>query len=483
MKKKPIRLLLAFSSKRFNSWHNRAAFLLWVSSFASIIVLWILNPKLIFPIEVLIYYFLILALFNFLLKREFHILNRFTGNGFLKKIFIDTVLYCMLFVIIQYIITIIYAPKFWPFELSAVDSIKYNYQGKQIAASLRTFDLPRINSSLSDIGYPYYLGFIFTIIGSYTLPIRILNCVWVGLTVVYLSKTLFILRQEDIAKLSGILIMLLPSFGWMAGMQLKESLMIFLVVYCFYNTIYLTNYGISLRRISLLVLSILLLFFFRTFLGLLVIVTCFTTFYIISYKNFWRNAIVLFLVLPFLLFFIVRIGIISEIRNTQSNFESTESGAYFERGAKRFKRNTSFINVNALTAASIIMPLSNFYDLDSKDEPETIRVCYRAPNEFIKNSLLFFFFIGIWLALKKWRIFYPFAVFIILYSIIISSTGAVLNYRYQLVILPFICIFMAQGIIYASQNIRRYFNYWFIYMVILVLAHIMYNLSRINFRT
>ncbi len=465
----------------FDNWYNYFSIILITFSILSVFSLWYINPKYFLPIELTFYFFLIIFIFLIALKKEYHYLYNKSNKFIYYKLFKHSLIYSLFFVLIQYLITLKYAPEFWPFELSAVDSIKYDLQGKIIAENLRLGNFSTLDTEYSDLGFPYYLGFIYLLIGTYSLPIRLLNCVWFGLSVVLITKILFLLNQEKVAILSGIIMMLMPAFGWMAGMHLKESLMIFLVIYSFYLTIILINTKISFKNIILLILSILLLFFFRTFLGIITAIVCFSSFIILSKKVFRFMPLITFIFI-ILIFFVNKSGIISEIKQNQIDFQTNQQGEYFEQGARSLNRNVNIVDISILMPISIFFPLSNFYDLDSATEPESIRVCYRAPNEFLKNILLFFFFLGAWYAFKEIRIYYPFLIFIITYLFIISITGAFVNYRYQIVILPFICIIIAKGIENTKHKIKHISIYWSIYMVIFFVLQLFYNIYRIDFR-
>ena len=194
---------------------------------------------------------------------------RYSEKKFAKKLFTTTLTLRIIWVFVAY------ALYTWmngePFEFAAADSHFYHGISGEFAQFIRDgnysaiFNYPKLDAS--DTGYPLWLSFIQLLFGDAVLPPRLIHAGFSAWTCVLLYKLAARNFGEVSGRLTGIMCMLLPNFFFYAGIHLKETMMIFLVVSFAYNAdILLRSSKYTWQNIAITVGTALILFFFRTVL-------------------------------------------------------------------------------------------------------------------------------------------------------------------------------------------------------------------------
>lgn len=163
-----------------------------------------------------------------------------------------------------------------PFMFHAADAEGYHDEAVWMAQTIRDGHFSTYlqykfveSNGISDAGYPMYLGFIYLLTGDSILIARLIKAIWSALTCVLIYKLGSRNFGESVGRMAGIFVMLEPHFIIYSGLHLKETEMIFLLVFFLEradNLIRSRSFRIgAITPVFLLAAS---LFFFRTVLGL-----------------------------------------------------------------------------------------------------------------------------------------------------------------------------------------------------------------------
>ncbi len=404
---------------------------------------------------------------------------------FKNKLFLHSLIYRFLAVIAMYLLTMTYDPANLPLEISASDSWNYHYSGiivadaiyeeKNIFGELSTFW-----KSESDYGFSILIGFLYAVFGKSTLVIKIFNILIGSITVVRIYQITRFLYDEKRARLAGILAMLMPSLLWFGGMLLKETVLIFLIV----NTGYLVLKTINIPKFRLvnfviIVLQITITLYFRTFIAplLLICVLLQIVFLKTRKENYRILSLCIGIGLIWSSYMIAdRLGMTEGIESIIASSED-QFGNELEHSAKT--RNISYsqaLVAPLLLAGAIITPFPSVLDF----EKAQLGIFVHFQNEIIRNCLYFFMFFGLFKILKqrkKGMIFITF--FPISYILILAISGVSFQDRFQVLALPFLIIFMSDGIISKYPKKERH---WSIYLAFIFLAILMWNIFKLTNR-
>ena len=406
-------------------------------------------------------------------------------EGFNTKLFLHSVLYRSIGVIALYALTMSFDPASLPFEISAIDSVNYHASGKLVAEAIEKGDdifkaLSGFWKNESDYGFSIVVGMLYYLFGPYPLVIKVFNILIGSFTVLRLYQITRYVYDEKRARLAGILMMLMPPFLWFGAMVLKETLLIFIIVNISYLLIKLI-YTSIFKPIPLLliVLQIVVTLYFRTFIAPLLLICILLQ--IIFLKTRKRNYRILSLVFSVLLIYMsyfvinqlgMRENIDTIIAASQNQFENEITHAAQSRGISY----TQAVVAPLLVAGAIVTPFPSVLDF----EEVQLGIFAHFQNEIIRNFMYFFVFFGLFLAVKHRK---KGAVFITSYAIgyilILILSGVSFQDRFQVLALPFLLIFMADGI-YTPYPKKR--MHWRIYLIFIFIAILLWNLFKLSNR-
>lgn len=162
-----------------------------------------------------------------------------------------------------------------PFMFHAADSFEYGEEGKWVASLIRSGDLSIYwnyisgkNAGVSDVGYPFYVGLIYAISDDSVILVRILKALYGAYTALLMYRVAKRHFGDRVARLVGIMTMLMPALIIFCGMHLKETEMLFILA-IFLNQAdqLLLSRNFSFRSIMLTFAAAGGLLFFRTVLA------------------------------------------------------------------------------------------------------------------------------------------------------------------------------------------------------------------------
>lgn len=402
-----------------------------------------------------------------------------------QKLFLHSLLYRLIGIMAMYALTSSFDPSNVPFDIDAIDSINYHVSGQKVAEALeRGDDIFRVLSGFwkgkSDYGFSIVIGFLYYIFGAFPLIIQIFNALLGSLTVVRVYQITRYIYDEKRARLAGILMMLMPTLLWFSAMLLKETLLIFMIVnvaYLVIRFIYQRSWRIPVLMVMMFLVAFTL--YFRTFMAPLLL-TCIVLqlIFLKTTKKLQRTgAIIVAILLIYGSYHIVdQLGmgesIDSVVEASQSQFENELTNSAQTRGISY----TKALVAPLLIGGAIVTPFPSLLDF----ERAQLGIYSHFHNEIVRNILYFFVFFGlfrIWKHRKKGTIFI--ASFAIGYILILAVSGVSFQDRFQVLALPFLIIFMADGI---TTPYPKKISHWKIYLLCIFVAILAWNLFKLSNR-
>ena len=152
--------------------------------------------------------------------------QRYSPETFTKRLFVTALVIRLVYVIFIYFYYIDMTGK--PHAYNAADELVYQYWGTLWKEEGFLRMKAEMNSiSFSDVGYPWWLGFEYLLLGTHVFPARIIKC--------FLSAFICILMYnfakrnfgESVGRVTGIFCMLMPNMWYYCGVTLKETEMAF----------------------------------------------------------------------------------------------------------------------------------------------------------------------------------------------------------------------------------------------------------------
>lgn len=397
-----------------------------------------------------------------------------------KQLFVYSLIFRLIFVGYLYLLTFILDPGNFPFEIHAADSWVYHLAGKKLAeVGFNDYwnQLGQLMKGRADYGYPVFLSLIYKLFGNITLPVRIVHALLGSFSIVLLARIARMLFSNDHARFTGIIAMLMPSLLWYTGLQLKETLMMYLVILAIYHAVKM----LSIRRVKLmsiifLVLSSFLLFFFRTFLAVLLISSIFLFYFYNKSRTGIRISVLVLFILG-LLFLVNRYNIQQEVFSqyyeSQNDYfnKSVQGDVINARISVKLALVTPFI-----ISSAFVTPFPSFLTTETRQ----ISIVNTFQNELVRNFMYYFYFVGLLLCFKKHGKKAVILIFFVMsYVAIVTFGGSSFQERFQLPGLPFIIILMSVGIV---ESKRSTLLKWQNYLYIILIAQVIWTLFKLNVR-
>lgn len=402
---------------------------------------------------------------NILTKRW----SEYSERTFLRRLFITAFVVRVVWVVFSYFFY--RSMTGLPFEFEAADSIAYNKSGILGATLIRngTFNIVEFMSwvELSDRGYPFYLSIIYYITGDSIIITRLIKALIGAFTCVLvyrLAKRTF--DNPAIARITGVLCMLMPNLIYYCGLHLKEIEMTFLIILFLERT----DYVIRLQKYNLInillpILTAGLLFFFRTVIGITAIFSFFTAIVFSSSRILgWGKRILLIVWSIATLSYFIGGKIMTEIETVWENRDTNQSDSMQYRstieGGNKFVKNLS----GAVFAPMIfVIPFPTMVNTEGQQNQMLI-----GGGNYVKNIIAFFAMFSLFTIIKthKWRDYLLPSSFMIGYLIVIALSKFAASERFHLPVLPLLLMFSSHGISQVNHKTKKYYLSYIIFIFI-----------------
>ena len=421
--------------------------------------------------------------FFYFANRQTKLWHNFRSAAFTKQLFWSAFALRVVWVFISF-----YLYHQWtdsPFSINAADEFVYHAAASEIANAMRDgnfriFSVAQfsmgIYESISDLGYPMYLGLIYWIFFDSILIARIIKALLSAWTVVLVYKLATRNFGESIGRMAAIFCMMMPNLIYYCSFQLKEVEMVFLTM------LFVERADLLLRQPKLkamqtiaVMLIPLFLFMVRTALAATLVAAFFCALLLTTGRvsGFGKRAVLIVVAGIFAATMLVTsTSIGSEVKQMWETRGSDQQGN-MEWRSTRENGNIYAQYAGAAVFAPMIftIPFPTMAEIPGQANQKMIH-----GGNFVKNILSYFTIMALVVLLFSgaWRKHVlPIAV-LCGYLVVLVFSNFAQSERFHQPILPLTLMFAALGLSLIKENswINRYYNYW---CVIMFLAAIAWN--------
>lgn len=372
-----------------------------------------------------------------------------------------------------------------PFMFNAADSEGYHDAAEWMANSIRErnskpfFDWLFAGGGVSDAGYPLYLGSIYLLTGNSILIARLIKAIWSALICVLIYKLGSRNFGESVGRMAGIFVLLEPHFIIYSGLHLKETEMIFLLVFFLEradNLLRSRSFRIgTILPVFLLAIS---LFFFRTVLGVAAVFAFVMALLLSSQKvaNLGKRWLVL---IVFVLGAGLFVGgrIMSEIETVWEGRHSNQEARYTV--IKNKQSIAKYATKGVLAPMIFTIPFPTMVETPGQENHRM----HHAGN-VVKNVLSLFCILALILLIfdksptTGWRNNVLLGAFLIAYLVIIVQSAFAHADRFHLPAYIIELLFAAYGVSQMPRiKYKQLYTYWCVAMFVAWLAWAWFKLT------
>ncbi len=399
-----------------------------------------------------------------------HAWNKLHDKAFIHQLFVCSLISRVFSVIFLYFFFEWQTGQ--PFEYNAVDSHFYHETAVKIASHFSNADFRISNYTagikFSDLGFNIYLGIIYTIFGPSLIISRIIGAILSAFTVVYIYKITKNIDANSLsAKIAGISAMILPNFLIYLGTQLKETVMIFMVVAVLLLIIKILKYEQrTLINFTLLLSLLFALFTFRTVLASVTLSSCVLYgFFGHPFRNRITNIVVTFIILTAFIFILINSEIGTEIT------ENVVKASTSQTENLQFRAERDYGNKFALLAGAplffsivFIAPFPSYISVPFQEY-----IWLFIGGNFIRNIYAFFTIAGIFYCIRhNFRNTSLLLFYAIGYLLVLAKSPFAISERFHLPAVPALLIFSAIGLTYYSPLLKKYFTWYLAFICLLI---------------
>ncbi len=402
-------------------------------------------------------------------------------------------LFWMSFVLRVIAVIVLYNLFLWdhdnPFMFHAADSIGYHevatdilswYESRGIEA---WWQYAQSENGVSDLGYPSWLFFQYIFTGGNIIIARVIKSILGAFTCVFAYRIATRNFGESTGRMAGIFCMLMPNLIMYCGMHLKETEMIFIVMFfCERADLMLRQDKLVIMNLIATIILILLLFTFRTVLGAAALLALGVALMLTNERvsRIGKRWVLTIIVLMIGMYFIGG-RIAMEMERYWEDRGDNQRTRLEDRSRKGnvFAKNASFI-----VFAPMIFTLP-FPTMVETENQETFRMLHGGV--FVKNimsgfTILAFFLLffvsdasptGRWRIqfLKgEWREHLLIEVMLVAYLGILAMSAFAHAERFHLVAVPLEMIFAAYGVTRINNRYRWLVAAWAFAMFLIAIA-------------
>lgn len=402
--------------------------------------------------------------------------QRLSGRQYVRSLFGMALIIRILYVIFIFFLNQHLYGHYW--ESSGGDISWYVSCGQDIAMRMKEgrWDVLKTYMSwgvnLDDMGYNLYLGFIYLISGGTSIVILplILKSLWGSLTCVYIYRIARRHFGEQAARIAGVFCALQFNMIWWCGSMMKETEMVFLAT-LFVEMIdqMLASPRPSWRQILVAVFSGVGIFFFRTVMGLIVLLAML----LVLFLGRGQRLGTLQKIVGGVMIVIVLAGTVGAALLEKSNAMIEEAlGGESQELNMNWRANRSGGNSFATYAgAAVFAPLiftMPFPSMTYTNQTQEMQMQVNGGN-FEKNILsLFVILVLIKLVFGgEWRKHILPIFFLVAYLAALVLSEFAQSGRYHMPAIPFEMMFAAYGITIMEKKDVKYFKIALIVEVLL----------------
>ena len=402
---------------------------------------------------------------------------------YIKKLFKTALIIRVVYVVVMYFLYDALTGQ--PFEYNPGDVMFYHSIAEFGADCLLDgkFDLTTQfltqddEIAFSDMGYPIYLSVIYALTGKSILLARIIKAIWSAWMCVLVYKLATRNFGEQVGRLAGIFVMLMPNFIYYSSIHLKETEMVFLTVLFVERADYLMRgRDFSFKAIFPIMLIAGALFMFRTALAATAIFSLFTAVFLTSKRVLkMEKKIVLGVWVFITIGYFIGGTVATEIQELwnarQGNQESSLEWRSTREGGNKFAK---YAGATVFAPMIFVIPFPTIINIEGQENQQLIHGA-----NYVKNIMAVFVIFVLFVLIKtgKWRDNLLIGSFTIGYLMVIAFSAFAQSERFHLPALPFIMIFAAYGVSIVDNKFKKYFNIWAVFIFVAIVAWSWFKLA------
>lgn len=389
--------------------------------------------------------------------------HRFSPKLFKKKLFQNALIIRIVYVIFAYFFYFEMTGQ--PFMFHTGDELGYHEVGVMIREDgLEMFNTYVHFYSLSDRGYFYWLGLVYTLFGTHVLVGRIVKCIldsYACLLIYNLAKRNF---GEFTGRMAALFYMMMPNMWYYCGITLKETEMAFLVI-LFAERADSVMHSKKITVVSLLVpgLISLIMFTFRTALAAVLIAALVAAIILSSGKQLelWKKILYSSI---FAVWMMMTVGVemIEETQELWSGRTQNQEIGY-EWRAERENGNSFAKYASASVFAPFIftIPFSTLVNVPGQENQMMLH-----GGNFIKNIMSGFTIFALFLLLFSgdWRKHALPLALMCGYLLVLVFSNFAHSERFHFPVLGLELMFAAYGISQAKNKQKRWYTLWLVFV-------------------
>lgn len=410
-------------------------------------------------------------------SREWSVKHVRHHKAFEKKVFGIGLLLRMFYAVFIYFFYIQMTGK--PYEFASADSLGYIETAEWL---VQEWEVGRLGTSVSnlaatsfsDMGYPLFLLLpvrIFGVDGA-LLIVRLIHAIFGAYTAVIVYRLASRTMGETVGRMAAIFCMLHPVLICYVGLTLKEVFMTWLfVLFVDLADRMLVGKNYSFTTIAPVVLIGVVIFMFRTVLGMVAFMSIFFALTVMDTRLVgWGKKVVLGILMAGAVLFVASDNIMKEVNKIRSTDVRSEQASTMknrygsEKGGKL--SGNSFANyAGAAVFAPLIftIPFPTMVDIGFQEDMRLIH-----GGNWMRNVMSGFVILAMFMLLLSgdWRKYtLPLAV-LLGYLVVLVFSSFAHSLRFHIPVMPFEMMFAA----YAITNMRKKHRNWYLIWCILCIV-------------
>lgn len=366
------------------------------------------------------------------------------------------------------------------FGFENADADFYHELGKDFAAGFRegrvisTWNATTNYADISDMGYGFYVGFVYWLTGNSIIIVRLIKCIWSSFTVVLIYRLAKRNFGEQTGRIAAIFCALWPNFWYYSAVHLKETEMTFLgVLFVEQADQMLRSRQFTAWKVIPVLLIASTLFTFRTPLALVALLALVFSVVMSSSKVVnWGKRIIVGILAVLLIAVTAGNQIEEQSRSLLQEVQSGQQKHNMEWRSTREHGN----RFAKYAGASVFAPMIFTIPFPSMVEPFKGQDVQQLNNggNFVKNILSGFTIFAMVMLLMsgKWREHLLPLSFMLGYLVVLTMSTFAQSERFHQPVMPFELMFAAYGLSIAvtKPKYKRWFTYWCALMFVAALA-------------
>lgn len=417
--------------------------------------------------------------FSFVLSKDWQRLN---GKAMERKLFSTSAWIRIIYVIVSYIFYTLATGDH--FEFGAADVRWYDDMGRLGADIIWGKDIKWSvffkDIELTDLGYPIFLTIIYALTGKSIILARIVKALLSAWTVVMMYKIARRNFGDNVARMTGVFCMLMPNLVYYCGLHLKETEMLFLLVFFIERADHVFHSRkVHLSDLVLLAILGLSTFFFRGVVCALLFLSFAATLVFSSPRlkkgGKWTLEGLLLIFLGLVIFDNMSTGILGESKYATIQ---EQQDANMQWRAEREGGNAFAASASSAVYAPLIftIPFPTLVSIEYQEDQQMIH-----GGNFVKNITSFFTILALITLLfsGKWRDSVLPIAFTVGYLIVLIFSQYAQSERFHIPSLPFELMFAAYGISILKREHKHWFTIW---LAIIFVANIAWSWFKLRGR-